>query len=445
MTNLASRKFAGGRNVFRRTLAFFLVASFVLLAPGLSRGDSPSVSTATPEGRLAVFDDVWQTVNDRYYDKNFHGVDWWAQRARFRDQAAAARDQVELYSVLRSLVTSLKDAHTRVFAPEEKFDWQRPRFITVGISLREIEGRLTVVNVERGSDAERAGIRAGDLLESIDGEPAINRLETRLRAQPDSSTPQAARLFALSSLMNGPSGSTVNIDWKDSQERLHETALTRRWYQRTPGLRIGYKNNIAVISIDAFTHAIALDFARNFSSQPTRLQKARGIVIDLRGNGGGDAQAMAEIVAAFLPPATALGQFTDRHGYVSLKIDTGAGPFYSARINRSLNAPIIILASERTSSAAEIFISSLQKTNRAVVLGTHTCGCVLAVRMHHALPDGGELAISEMDFRTADGERLEGEGIQPDTTVNQTRQMIYAGRDQVLEAAVSRLRRNAHH
>lgn len=445
MTTLVLRKFANSRSVLRNALALVLVASFVLFASAASRGDSPSVSTATTEGRLAVFDDVWQTVNDRYYDKNFHGVDWLAQRARFRDQAAAAHDQVELYSILRSLVTSLKDAHTRVFAPEEKFDWQRPRFITVGISLREIEGQLTVVNVEQGSEAETAGVRAGDLLESIDGEPALTRLETKLRGQPDSSTPQAARLFALSSLMNGISGSTINIAWKDSHERLHETSLTRRWYQRTPGLRIGYKNNIAVISIDAFTHAIALDFARNFSSQPTKLQKAHGIVIDLRGNGGGDAQAMAEIVAAFLPPATALGQFTDRHGYVSLKIDTGAVPLYSARINRSLNAPIIILASERTSSAAEIFISSLQKTNRAVVIGTHTCGCVLAVRMHHALPDGGELAVSELDFRTADGERLEGEGIQPDTTVNQTRQMIYAGRDPVLEAAVSRLRRSAHH
>ena len=45
--------------------------------------DSVVVSTATPEGRLAVFDDVWQTVYDRYYDAKFHGVDWWAQRGQF--------------------------------------------------------------------------------------------------------------------------------------------------------------------------------------------------------------------------------------------------------------------------------------------------------------------------------------------------------------------------
>src|SRR2546430_925360 len=65
--------------------------------------DSAAVSTATVEGRLAVFDDVWQTVNDRYYDANFHGVDWWAQRAQLRTPAADAHNPAELYTILRRL------------------------------------------------------------------------------------------------------------------------------------------------------------------------------------------------------------------------------------------------------------------------------------------------------------------------------------------------------
>src|SRR3982750_3824454 len=56
--------------------------------PVVSRDDSTLVSTTTLEGRLAVFDDVWETISERYYDPKFHGVDWQAKRNVFRPAAA---------------------------------------------------------------------------------------------------------------------------------------------------------------------------------------------------------------------------------------------------------------------------------------------------------------------------------------------------------------------
>jgi carboxyl-terminal processing protease len=399
--------------------------------------DSAAVSTATVEGRLAVFDDVWQTVNDRYYDANFHGVDWWAQRAQLRTLAADAHNPAELYTILRRLLTSLRDAHTRVYTPEEKFDWQHPRFLTIGLSLREIQGQLTVVAVERGSDAEQSGIRAGDVIAKINGEAALSRLEQRLREQSGSSTPQAARLFALASLTDGPPEAPVAIEWIGADNKPRQTSLARHWQQRSLGLRITRHRGIAVITIDAFTHTLAVEFARATNE---KLRQARGIVLDLRTNGGGDAQAMAEIASAFLPEATGLGQFTDRHGNVSLKIETGALPPFSVHQNKPIQVPIVILTSERTSSAAEIFIAALKPTGRAAVLGGETCGCVLAVRARHTLPDGGELEVSELDYHTARGDRLEGTGIKPDEAISLTRRDLYSGRDPVLESALLKLK-----
>ena len=127
-----------------------------------ARDDSSLVSTATVEGRLAVFDDVWETIQDRYYDPKFHGIDWQAKRTAFRPLAARANSTQEFYDVLRQMIASLKDSHTRVYSPDEKFDWWNPRFVTVGVTTREVEGVPTVIQIEPGSAAARTDIRPGD-------------------------------------------------------------------------------------------------------------------------------------------------------------------------------------------------------------------------------------------------------------------------------------------
>src|SRR5215208_505067 len=136
-----------------------LVALYLLLAPWWSqpaalslfrvaRDDSSLVSTATAEGRLAVFDDVWETIQGRYYDPKFHGIDWQAKRNEFRPAAARASGAHEFYEVLRQMIASLKDAHTRVYSPDEKFDWWNPRYVTAGITVREVEGVPMVLQIE---------------------------------------------------------------------------------------------------------------------------------------------------------------------------------------------------------------------------------------------------------------------------------------------------------
>jgi C-terminal processing protease CtpA/Prc len=72
-----------------------------------------------------------------------------------------------------------------------------------------------------------------------------------------------------------------------------------------------------------------------------------------------------------------------------------------------------------------------------MVLGQNTCGCVLAIRRRHTLPDGGELDVSEMDYRTSTGARLEGVGVVPDEIVTLKRTDLLARRDRALERALA--------
>jgi carboxyl-terminal processing protease len=408
------------------------------LSVGVARADSGFVTTVTREGRLAVFDDVWETVSERYYDPKFHGVDWGAERETFRPQAAEAVGAAELYEILRRMVGSLRDAHTRVYPPDEKFDWQHPRFLSVGMSVREVASQPVVVQVERGSMAERAGLRAGDLITSVDGELAQALFARRLKEQAGFSTIAATRLHAMATLFAGPKDSSVRVGWIDAKGVEREASLQREWRERDATLHFEHlKGDYGLVQFDAFTPETAKDFLHAMEG---KLASVRGLVLDLRNNGGGEAEAMTEMASAFLPVGRRLGQFIDRNGRIADAPQTRARMLFAPETIERFSGPVIILTSERTASAAEIFTAALKEARRAIVIGGPTCGCVLAIRHQHALPDGGELDVSEMDYKTDGGTRLEGIGIAPDETVKLNRKDLHARRDRALERALEHLK-----
>lgn len=394
------------------------------------RDDSSLVSTTTVEGRLAVFDDAWETIQERYYDPKFHGIDWQAQRATFRPAAARAGKPHEFYDVLRQMIASLRDAHTRIYSPDEKFDWWNPRFITVGLTVREVEGVPTVIQVEPGSAAARTDVKPGDVIVSVDDQPVTEAIKQRLRysALSDESN---ARYRAAGALFEGPAGTDVKVTWSNRKGKQKSAVLQRYWNQRELGFNNQRKGNIAILRIDAFTQSVATDFTKML---PPVLEGAEGIILDLRGNGGGDAEAMADVASLFLDDGTNLGRFADRSG-ASFELETFSKRLWRSPAPLQIKLPLVVLTSENTSSAAEIMVAALQAKHRAQVIGTGTCGCVLAIRSRHALPDGGVLDVSEFDYRTADGLRLEGVGIKPDRQILTTRADIYSRVDRPLDLA----------
>ena len=430
-----------GRNRAHRSFPFVvLVIALVVSQLAVTRvaravrDDATVVSTATVEGRLAVFDDVWETIEDRYYDTKFHGIDWQAKRATYRPAAARAANTLEFYDVLRQMIASLRDAHTRVYSPDEKFDWWSPRFVTVGLTVREVEGAPTVVQVEAGTAASRTDIRQGDVIVSVDDVPVAEFVAQRMRnlGLLDEGN---IRHRVIANLFDGPAGSSVKIRWVTRHGKQKSTVLQRYWSQRNLGFNNQRKGKIAILRLDAFTQSVALEFSK---SLPSVREGAEGIVLDLRGNGGGDAEAMADVASLFLDEGTNLGRFADRSG-ASFELQTFAKRLWRNSTWAPVKLPLVVLTSENTSSAAEILAAALQTKGRAQVIGSGTCGCVLAIRSRHALPDGGVLDVSEFDYKTAGGIRLEGAGIKPDTLSALTRADIYSRHDRALERAIDLL------
>jgi carboxyl-terminal processing protease len=386
--------------------------------------------------KLAVFDDVWQTIADRYYDPDLRGIDWSAERDELREKAAAAKTQTEFYAVLRELINDLQDSHTRVFAPGEETDWKTPRVISVGVTVREIENELVVTRVEEKSLAKSMGVRAGDLLLSVNDIGAKTAFEQKINEMRGSSTPAIARLQAAAKIFDGAPGTNVKICWQNEKARERCARLSREWRATNSDVRVRRVKDVLVLGFDVFTF-------ENVSKTMTALQREnqknlRGIILDLRANRGGTSEASIDFASAFLPEKMEIGNFIDRDGRVAVSARTRQSPLFIFNSVKISETPVTILIGTATASAAEIFVAALKKAGRAKLIGAQTCGCVLAVRRQHALPDGGTLEISELDFQLADGKRIEGNGIAPDETVEITRRDIIARRDAQLEAALAR-------
>ena len=407
-------------------------STLLLLAPA---GDARRAEYAsTPEGRLRIFDEVWGQVSERYFDPSFHGVDWEGLREELRPRAAEARGEAELYALLRRMLGSLRDPHTRVYAPGESNDWRIHRYVSVGVAVRELDGQIVVTDVERDSQARRAGLRAGDALLALDGEPVARFVGRRLAEQnaPDSAS---ARLTTIAHLFDGAPGSYLRLTFARAGEKKEREALLRREPRtRLPSFDVEEEEHgVRLVRFNIFTPEVAAQFARALRDD---LKDARALVIDLRENGGGETQSMSDVASTLLPAGLSLGRFTDRTGAVWLEPYTRAALLSTADRFERFGRPVVLLTGARTASAAEVFAASLRETNRASVIGEATCGCVLGIRRRHRLPDGGVLDVSEMDYHTAAGTRLEGAGLRPDITVEPTREDLRQRRDRALQRAL---------
>lgn len=384
------------------------------------------------EDRLRVFDQVWRAIYDNYYDKRFRGVDWRLQREIFRPQAEAARNSAELYKVLRQMIGRLGDAHTRVYMPEEGFDRDRPAGATVGVAVRRIEGKPVVTWVDPGSEAARQGIRPGFTVAQVDGLPVEKALE-RIRDEIiESSTQTALEMQTYDRLFHGLRDTPLSVTFLDSEEMPHTVTLVRRFveFQRRVIARKPL-HNIGYIEITGFGPEIEKDF----ESAMREAQETRGLILDLRNNGGGFVATVAQLASYFLREGDDLGEFISRQGRAAAR--------YTQRSEINYHGELIVLVSARSASGSEIFAAAMQEQKRATIIGANptTCGCLLGVSRTLKLIDGGKLNVSDSDYRTADGRRIEGAGIKPDLHLEIRIADLLAGRDRIFELAVDQMGR----
>lgn len=387
---------------------FLIVLTVVTVVPA-------QVDTAL---RTKVFEKVWGTVNEKFYDPGFNGVDWKKVHDQFLPKAVAARTDEEFYGVLTQMLQLLKVSHMEVGSAAQVAKMKQTPS-TIGVGLRVVESRLTVTRVIRDFPAEKAGLRTGFIIKTIDGNEAKD-------------VDEAKRLLA------GTAGAKAKITYLDENNIEHDADIERRSLTDNDKGKIAGVNFYALFDsrrleggIGYFSFTSFVPFLNErIAAALDEFNDAPGMIIDLRGNGGGDDSVGLKIASRLFDKDTQL-----------MLIRTRKGELNEERVHANKKAyggKVVILVDEFSGSASEEFAAGMQEARRAIVIGQRTAGEDLDADIA-MLPDGGMLVYAFGFPHTPKGFIVEGHGVEPDITVALKRSDLLAGHDTQIDAAVDYL------
>jgi carboxyl-terminal processing protease len=285
-------------------------------------------------------------------------------------------------------VASLKDPFSHYFSPRNYGDFEADtegRFEGVGMTVTQVKQGLRIEQVYDHSPASRGGLRAGDLIVSVNGTSLAGKSS-------DQST----------NLIKGPAGTSVRLGVK-SDGHLRQLTLKRQEVDIPvveSKLETYKGEKIAWVHLAGFTAGAHGEVDTAIRDE---LRKgAKGVVFDLRENGGGLLEEAVQIASIFVPDGRIVstkGRNRPEHVY------NATGRAISTKI------PVAVLVNGHTASASEIVTGALQDHKRAVVVGTHTYGKGVFQEIER-LSNGGALDITVGEYFTPNGRNLGGGGVR---------------------------------
>jgi carboxyl-terminal processing protease len=384
-------------------------------------------SQIEPKDKLKIFNEVWGTINDKYYDEKFNGTDWKQVRADYLPKVENTKNDKEFYQVIKRMTGELRDAHTRFWTPEEKKLRRNKQYSSIGIKVEQIEESVVITYISPDSEADKAGVKIGMFVTSIDG----TDIRTKLAEGKDSiksSSPQAVKILSLRAVFRGEIGSIIKVTFADKIGKTFDVALTRNIISES--FEVTTKilpDNIGYLRFDTFNEKLS----GKFKEALTNLKNTKGLIIDLRDNGGGQMNFVGKVARWLLPEKTSFGEIQRREkGDKKISFGDKSSQIYSA--------PIVVLIDNDSASGSELLSIGLQEAGRAKIVGSISCGCLLGISGSKKIGDG-ELELSQLGFISAKKYRVEENGVKPDKIADVKLEDIQNGVDRALEEALKML------
>jgi carboxyl-terminal processing protease len=387
----------------------------------------------SPKDRAAVLDDVWKNVRDRYYDPEFHGINWDDVGNRYRPLVGAVKNDQEFYALVNRMTGELHDAHTRFNSPEAWQNRQKDLGVSIGFQMTDRDAAVVVTDVTPDSNAAGAGIEPGMILLTVNEKPIADQIAEAEKTVLPTSTERATRRRILGAVFKGGEGATYKIGLQRADGTTLNVSVVKQILPAPPDVRDQLlPSGEAYIRFDGFKDPVI----KEFQAALEKYRNAPGVIIDLRHNGGGKFSVLSSIAGYFLNGKTAIAEYLGRQDIDSAEKsgeDKAHRSMFAGKAGGQIySGPVVILTTEASASSSEIFSAAMQDTGRAKIVGSQTCGCVIGIANSQKMKGGGVLEVSEVLFFTPKGRKLEGDGVTPDTKVAPTIADLQQKRDPVL-------------
>lgn len=312
-------------------------------------------------------------------------------------------------SAVKGYVEGLGDEYTEYLTKEEYEELMvdvNGDYVGIGIYMAQDRYENIVVLLPiKGSPAEEAGLKTGDIITKVNGEECIGM-----------------DLSVVASKVKGEEGTTVDLEIQRDGEIINKKIVRRKVEINRIEAKV-LDENVGYIQILAFDDGCSDEFEVKLEELANK--GIESLIIDLRDNGGGIVNEAIDIAELFVPKDKTIMREIGKNGKEEQTIAKE-----DIKVSPDIN--IVILANENTASASEIFIGALKDNNIAKVVGTKTYGKGV---MQEVVPvsSGGALKVTIEEFHTPNGDVINKKGITPDLEVKENDD---TDKDEQLEKAI---------
>lgn len=346
---------------------------------------------------MGLFWKIWGELEEKYVDEN------------------ALKNESMVYGAIKGMVDALNDPYTVFMTPEESVQFSESlegMLEGIGAELTVKDKKLVIVSPLRKSPAEKAGLLAGDIIYKIEDEFA-----------------EEMTLVEAITKIRGKKGTTVTLTIaRQKLEKPFDVTIVRDSIDIESVTMEKLDNGIVYLSVNQFNDKTNAEFSKYISE--LILNEPKGLIVDLRYNGGGYLDIAVQLLSYLLPKDT-LSVIIKEKGKEDQILRTNGNP-------KLLNVPLVVIVNDSSASASEIVAGAIQDHKRGIVLGTKSFGKG-SVQEVEKFSDGSSLRVTIAKWFTPNNRSINKVGLTPDVVVEITDEDIKKTYDRQKEEAIKYL------
>lgn len=416
----------------KRPLALVFISTLVFFFMQLPAVGQTSKDLERDRNRgVVMLSLVKDYIKEFYYDPAYHGMDLNARFKVAEDHIREAANISQILGIIAQVMVELNDSHTFFIPPS------RPVDVDYGWKMQMIGDSCFVTVVDADSDAQTQGLKPGDQVLALDGFRPSRESIWKMEYNYNVLRPQPGKRI----VVRTPSGQQKELALKARVEKRPKQINPEEWFNQFS--KDQQDENKLPRYFELGENAIVWKL-RHFDLTESKIgdmmkraRQHKALIIDVRGNSGGEEEALKKLIGYFFDHEILIGEMKRRKETKPMKAKSqGANVF---------KGQLVVLVDSNSASAAELFARVVQLEKRGTVIGDRSSGAVMrSIFRPGALGDmsSGNMvfygaSITDADLIMTDGKSLEHNGVAPDELILPTASDLADKRDPVLARAAA--------